>query len=87
MIVGVHGLCIGGGIDLIGSADVRYCTADTKFTIKEVDIGICADIGTTQRIPLICGNDSLFRELSYTGRFFDASEALRLGLVSKVVKD
>ncbi len=46
VIVGVHGLCIGGGIDLITAADVRYCTEDAKFTIKEVDIGIVADLGT-----------------------------------------
>jgi enoyl-CoA hydratase/carnithine racemase len=39
VIVGVHGVCIGGGIDLITAADIRYCTEDTKFSIKEVDIG------------------------------------------------
>lgn len=40
VIVGCHGYCIGGAIDLITSADIRYCTEDTKFTIKEVDIGM-----------------------------------------------
>jgi len=40
VIVGIQGFCIGGGIDLITSADIRYCTDDAKFTIKEIDIGM-----------------------------------------------
>lgn len=40
VIVGVHGYCIGGGIDFITSADIRYCTESAKFTIKEIDIGM-----------------------------------------------
>lgn len=39
-IVGIHGYCIGGGIDFITSADIRYCTEDANFCIKEVDIGM-----------------------------------------------
>lgn len=85
-IVGVQGYCIGGGIDFITSADVRYCTEDAQFTIKEVDIGMSPDIGTLQRLGVQAANSSLFRELAYTGRFFTASEALALGLVSKILK-
>lgn len=47
--------------------------------------GMAADIGTLQRLPKIAGNDSLVRELCLTGRFFDASTAARVGLVSRVV--
>lgn len=47
--------------------------------------GMAADIGTLQRLPKITGNDSLVRELCLTGRFFDASTAARVGLVSRVV--
>jgi delta(3,5)-delta(2,4)-dienoyl-CoA isomerase len=39
-------MCLGGGIDLITSADIRYCTQDAKFSIKEIDIGMAADLGT-----------------------------------------
>ena len=48
---------------------------------QEVDIGLAADIGTLQRLPKVVGNDSLVRELVYTGRKLEAAEALQLGLV------
>lgn len=72
---------------MITACDIRYCTQDAKFTIKEVDIGICADLGTVQRTPYVTGNESLFRELLFTGRFFDHETATKLGLVSKVCKN
>lgn len=40
VLAGVHGSCVGAGIDLITSADVRYCIESAKFTIKEIDIGM-----------------------------------------------
>lgn len=46
VIVGIDNLCIGGGVDLISFCDIRVCTENAKFTIKEVDIGMCADIGS-----------------------------------------
>jgi hypothetical protein len=51
----------------------------------EVDVGLAADIGTLQRGPKHLANASLFAELALTGRDFDASEALRLGFLSRVV--
>ncbi|KAL4449864.1 hypothetical protein ABPG74_008237 [Tetrahymena malaccensis] len=84
VLVGIHGACVGAGINFACSADIRYCTKDVKISIKEVDIGICADIGVLQRLPLQTGNDSLLREITYTGRFISAEEALKLGVVSKV---
>ena len=87
VLIGVHSYCIGGGIDLITAGDIRYCTKDSKFTIKEVDIGIAADLGTLQRFPLKTNNDSAFRELTLTGRFFDAEEASKIGLVSKIFEN
>ncbi|CAD8181763.1 unnamed protein product [Paramecium octaurelia] len=87
VIVGIQGCCFGGAIDLITSADIKYCSEDAKFSIKEIDIGMAADIGTLQRLGQQNANTSLFREQAYTGRIFDAQEALHLGLVSKVVKN
>ncbi len=52
--------------------------------MKEVDVGLAADVGSIQRIPELTGNNSLFRELVYTGRNFSAEEALKLGIISNI---
>lgn len=85
MIAAVHSACIGAGVDMIAAADIRYCSSDAYFQIKEVDLGMAADVGTLQRLPKIVGSSSLVRELAYTGRKLSASEALNIGLVSKVL--
>lgn len=87
VIACVHGFCVGGGVDLMTACDIRYCTQDAWYSVKEVDIGLAADIGTLQRFPKIVGNDSLVRELVYTARKFTSEEANKLGLVSKIVPD
>ncbi|MBY0241042.1 MAG: enoyl-CoA hydratase/isomerase family protein, partial [Burkholderiaceae bacterium] len=74
VLAAVHGACVGGGIDLITCADMRYCSADAWFSIKEIDIGMTADVGTLQRLPKLVG-EGMVRELAYTGRKFDAAEA------------
>ncbi|XP_046825768.1 delta(3,5)-Delta(2,4)-dienoyl-CoA isomerase, mitochondrial isoform X1 [Vespa crabro] len=84
VIASVHSACIGSGVDMICAADIRYCSSDAWFQIKEVDIGMAADVGTLQRFPKIIGSDSLVRELVYTARKFSASEALQCGFVSSV---
>ena len=83
VLAAIHGGCIGGGIDLITCADIRYCSADASFTIKEIDIGMTADVGTLQRLPRLVG-EGITRELAYTGRTFDAAEARGIGLVNRV---
>ena len=87
VIVGVHGACIGAGLDLLSFTDIRHCTKDATFSIKEVDIGIAPDLGSVQRLPGLTGNDSLIRELVLTGGSFNSDVAVNLGLVSKVYKD
>lgn len=84
VIAAVHNACIGAGIDMISAADIRYCTSDAWFQIKEVDIGLAADVGTLQRFPKIVGSDSLTRELVYTARKFTSSEALQCGFISRL---
>ena len=42
----INGYCIGAGIDISSACDIRICSKEAKFTIKEVDIGISADLGT-----------------------------------------
>jgi len=85
IIAAVHGPVIGLGMDIISACDVRYAASDATFSIKEVDVGLAADIGTLAHLPKITSNNSLARELAYTARRFSAAEAEKLGLVSKVV--
>ncbi|KAK3418835.1 hypothetical protein EUGRSUZ_H04597, partial [Eucalyptus grandis] len=51
VLAAVHGACVGGGVDLATACDVRYCTEDAFFSVKEVDLAITADLGTLQRLP------------------------------------
>ncbi|MBB1074752.1 crotonase/enoyl-CoA hydratase family protein [Rhodoferax sp. 4810] len=83
VLAAIHGACIGGGIDLICCADMRYCSADASFSIKEIDIGMTADVGTLQRLPKLIG-EGMARELAYTARKFGAEEALQMRLVNRV---
>src|SRR6266403_1954231 len=83
VIAEIHGACIGGGIDLITCCDMRYAAADAYFSVKEIDVGMTADVGTLQRLPKLVP-DGIVRELAYTGRRFDADEAKAIGLVNNV---
>ena len=73
-------------IDISSACDIRIAAADAKLSIKEVDIGLAADLGTLQRFPRIVGNDSWTRELALTGRYFGPKEAFERGFVSWVVQ-
>jgi Delta3,5-Delta2,4-dienoyl-CoA isomerase len=87
VIAALHGSCIGAGVDIASCCDVRLCQSDTQFSIREVKVGLAADVGTLQRFPKIVGNDSRARELCLTGEVFDAQEALRIGFVSSIAND
>ena len=84
VICALHGFTMGLGIDLSTSADVRICSDDTKFAVKEVDIGLAADIGTLSRLPKVTGNFSWVKDICLSARIFLADEALQFGLVSGV---
>ncbi|RZC60264.1 hypothetical protein C5167_022015 [Papaver somniferum] len=83
VIAAIHGACIGGGIDLITACDIRYCSKNAFFCVKEVDVAIVADLGTLQRLPGIVGYGNAV-ELALTARRFTGEEAKDFGLVSKV---
>lgn len=87
VVVAVHGACIGGGVDLITACDIRLCTQDAWFQVKEVDIGLAADVGTLQRLPKVIGSRSLVNDLALTARKMYADEAKSSGLVSRVFAD
>ena len=82
VLAAIHGACIGGGIDLITACDMRYCSANAYFTVKEIDVGMIADVGTLQRLPHLVG-DGMARELAYTGRRVEGPEAQQMRLVNR----
>jgi enoyl-CoA hydratase len=83
VIAAVAGWCIGAGLDLIAACDVRLCSADARFSLREVKVAIVADIGSLQRLPAIIGQGNT-RELALTGKDIDAAHAQRIGLVNEV---
>ncbi|XP_076928034.1 delta(3,5)-Delta(2,4)-dienoyl-CoA isomerase, peroxisomal-like [Bidens hawaiensis] len=85
VIASIHGACIGGGVDIVTACDVRYCTEDALFSVKEVDLAITADLGSLQRLPAIVGYGKAV-ELALTGRMFSGAEAESIGLVSKAFR-
>jgi enoyl-CoA hydratase len=86
ILAAIHGACVGAGVDLVTACDMRYSTQDARFSVKEVDLAIVADVGTLQRLPRLIG-DGLARELAYTGREFDGKEAHAMRLVNQVFPD
>ena len=86
VIAAIHGKCLGGGVDLITACDLRVCSADSVFSVRETKVAIVADLGSLQRLPAIVG-PAATRELALTGRDIDAARARSIGLVSDVVAD
>jgi enoyl-CoA hydratase len=83
VIAAVSGWCIGGGLDLIAACDIRLCSADARFSLREVKLAIVADIGSLQRLPRIIGEGQT-RELAFTGNNIDSTKAHHIGLVNDV---
>ena len=67
VVAAMHGACVGAGVDLVCCADVRVCSPNTKFSVREVRLGLAADVGTLQRLPKLVGFSSRVRELCLTG--------------------
>ncbi len=81
VLAAIHKGCIGGGVDIITACDMRYCTEDAFFTIKEIDLGMVADVGTLQRLPKIL-SPGIVAEMAYTGRNVSGKEAKEIGLTN-----
>ena len=82
----IKGACVGGGLDIAAACDVRYCDASAFFSVKEVELGIVADIGSLQRLPPIVGHGRA-AEMALTARTVNGEEAEKMGLVSKCFSD
>ncbi|MGL4453973.1 MAG: short-chain-enoyl-CoA hydratase [Sarcina sp.] len=84
VIAAISGFALGGGCELAMACDIRIASEKAKFAQPEVGLGITPGFGGTQRLPRIVGT-GIAKELIYTGRIVKADEALRMGLVNKVV--
>lgn len=87
VIVALHGFSLGLAIDIATCGDVRVCSREVRFAVKEVDIGLAADIGTLTRLPKVVGNYGWVKEVALTARMFGAEEALRVGFVNAVFEN
>lgn len=85
VIAAVNGFALGGGLELALACDIRIASTKAKMGLPEVKLGVIPGFGGTQRLPRLVGK-GLALELICTGEPVDAQEALRIGLVNKVVE-
>jgi enoyl-CoA hydratase/carnithine racemase len=85
-VAAIDGPALGGGAELAYACDLRVCTARSFFGQPEVRLGIIAGAGATYRLPALIG-EARAKEILFTGRRVDAEEALRIGLVNRVVAE
>jgi enoyl-CoA hydratase/carnithine racemase len=86
VIAAVHGVAFGGGLQIALGADIRFATADARFSVMEVKWGLIPDMSGTQTLRHLVRLD-VAKELTFTGRVVSGTEALELGLVSHVTDD
>jgi enoyl-CoA hydratase len=80
----VHGMTLGGGLEIALACDLRVASEDARIGFPEATIGLIPAAGGTQRLTEIVGRSRAL-ELMYSGRILTATEALALGLVNRVV--
>lgn len=78
----IHGLAYGLAVDILAATSIRVVCRNARLSIKEIQLGIVADMGSLQRLPRLVSNQSLLSKLALTGADFGYSTAIELGLVS-----
>lgn len=84
VVAAIHGYCIGSGVEIMLFCDIRVAAEDTVFAMPEVHLGMIPAAGGSQTLPRNCG-PSVVLDMLLTGRRIDAEEALRLGLITRIV--
>lgn len=86
VIAAIHGACVGGALDIVLAADIRLAAEGAVFSVREVDVGMVADVGSLQRLARVVGEGNA-RELALTARDVPADEAKAMQLVNRVLPD
>ncbi len=84
VIAAINGYALGGGLELAMACDIRYASEKAKMGLTEAKLGVICGSGGTQRLCRIVG-DSIAKEMIFTGKTIDVQEALRIGLVNRVL--
>jgi len=84
LVAMIHGVCIGGGLALAASADLRIAADDARFALPAARLGLGYHLNGVERLVRLLG-PAAASELFFTARRYDATEALRIGLVNQVV--
>jgi enoyl-CoA hydratase/carnithine racemase len=84
VVAAAKGYCLGGAMSILCCADVRLTTKDAKYSIREVDIALTADIGVLQRIGKQVGREGIVKKLAFTGEIFSGEEAFKYGVVEEL---
>jgi len=86
VIAAVHGVALGGGIQIALGADIRIVAPDAKLSVLEIRWGLLPDMTGLQMLPRLVGLD-VAKELAFTGRMISGTEAVELGLATRVADD
>lgn len=86
VICALHGSVFGGGLQIALGADLRFAAADCRLSVMEINWGLIPDMAISKTLTRLLAADRV-KELSWTGRVFDAVEAYELGVVTAIHED
>ena len=86
VIAAVHGVALGGGLQIALGADIRIVAPDARLSVLEIRWGLIPDMTGTHMLPRLVGLD-VAKELTWTGRMVSGEEAVSLGLATRVSDD